>query len=443
MNQSFPKAMAIEPIEPFCATLLLPGSKSLTNRAMLLAALAEGESLLEHVLVADDARVMHQALESLGVSISVQDVESGPSVRITGTGGRLGRPDASFSIFLGNAGTATRFLTAALAMGHGRFHLHGVARMHQRPIGELVNPLRELGASIEYLEAEGCPPLEMVGRPLRGGTLAIGSTLSSQYISALMQIGPLLDGGLTLELQKPITSLPYIQMTARLMERFGVTIDHSEDFARLRINPGGYHPVRLRIEPDASAASYFWAAAALLPGSRCRIEALDSSSLQGDVGVVGVLERMGAKVHWEAQAVEVTSPDDGRLRGVDVDLSGMPDVAQTLAVVALFADGPSRFRGIGNLRVKETDRLAALENELSKLGARVIIDGDDLEIHPPGGGLQPARIATYDDHRMAMSFALAGLRSPGVVIEDPGCVSKSFPEYFEYLQRLAASPARR
>lgn len=506
---SYPDKLRIEPVSPFSVSLLLPGSKSLTNRAMLLAALAEGESVLEHVLVADDAVYMRRALEQLGVS--VRDVPGGvrvvgrasaganspqagagsaSSATVAGVGpeaqDRTGAatPDGSaIKLFLGNAGTAYRFLTAALAGGLGCFpavgqghwpevaggsggvtgqsteqlpgtlpgvgagtgaaavELDGVERMRERPIGELVAGLRALGGEIAYLGREGYPPLRVTCRRLKGGTLQLPPTQSSQFISALMQLGPYLAGGLRLCFRGPVTSRPYVWMTARLMEMFGAKVWIAEDWCELRVEEGGYQGRRLVIEPDASAASYFWAAAALVPGSRCRIEGLGEGSLQGDSRVVEVMERMGARVEREPEAVVVSSPVSGEvLRGVDVDLNDMPDMAQTLAVMALFARGPSRFRRIGNLRVKETDRLAALECELSKLGAEVVVDGDDLIVRPPEGGvegrLRPAEIATYDDHRMAMSFAVAGLRSDGVTICDPGCVSKTFPEFFDYLARL-------
>ncbi len=422
--------LPILPIASFQATLTPPGSKSLTNRALLLAALAQGPSTLTNILLADDSIRMIQALRDLGYKLDLD--EPARTLRITGTGALNPAPAAP--LFLGNAGTAFRFLTAACCLGTGRYTLDGIPRMRQRPIGQLVDPLRALGARIDYLGDEGFPPLAVHGGGLTGAKLMLQPTLSSQYISALLQIAPLLEKGLEIGFQGPITSLPYVRMTLELMRRFGARFTAAEDHSQIIVQPGAYRAGVYDIEPDASNASYFLAAAAILPGSRCTIAGLGSDSLQGDVRFAKVLADMGASARMTADSITVQGP--AALRGVDVDLNDMPDMAQTLAIVALFAQGPTTIRNIGNLRVKETDRLEALRVELSKLGAAVQVNGDDLSIQPPAGGLKPADIHTYDDHRMAMSFAVAGLRSPGVRICDPACVNKTFPDYFDHLARL-------
>jgi 3-phosphoshikimate 1-carboxyvinyltransferase len=440
------QSLAIQPISRFTASLRPPGSKSLTNRALLLAALAGGTSRLSNVLLADDSRVMFDALRKLGFSVELD--EAARSVTVHGRGGVI--PADSAELSLGNAGTAYRFLTAAVCLGKGVYTLDGVPRMRQRPIGQLVEPLRLLGAEVQCLGEEGYPPLRITADRLPGGELTLAPTLSSQYISALMQAGVCTSLGMTLRLEGEVTSLPYIIMTAELMKVFGakVTIQTFEEEADddevgdrctiVTAHPGGYRATDYNVEPDASNASYFLAAAAVIPGSVCTIEQLGTKSLQGDARFIEVLGQMGARIEATENYLRVTGPD--RLRGVDIDLNDMPDTAQTLAVVALFADGPTAIRNVGNLRVKETDRLAALRTELTKLGAKAVIEGDDLIVTGPAR-LTPAAIDTYDDHRMAMSFAIAGLRSPGVRINDPSCVNKSFPEFWDYLQRLGATPA--
>lgn len=430
-------SLAISPIGPFRATVMPPGSKSLTNRALLLAALAEGESVLTGVLFADDSRRMLEAMKALGFALHID--EPAHTVRITGQGGRF--PSRSARLNLGNAGTAYRFLTAALCLGDGTFILDGIERMRQRPVGQLVRALRAIGAKIDHLMTDDCPPLEIRGNGhLRGGRLTMPPTLSSQYISALLQIGSYCDEGFTLHFDGPVTSRPYVEMTLRLMQTFGITADVDSAFTTIKLKPGKYRATNYAIEPDASNASYFLAAAAINPGSSCTIENLGKRSLQGDVGFADVLHQMGAGLLFGGDFITVMAPPQGKmLRGIDVDLNHMPDMAQTLAIVALFAEGTTTIRNVGNLRVKETDRLAALKNELTKLGATVEIEHDDISITPPAGGkLSAAAIDTYDDHRMAMSFAVAGLRSPGVVINDPSCVNKTFPEYFNYLARLTS-----
>lgn len=430
------QSLAIQPAGRFAVTLRPPGSKSLTNRALLLAALAKGRSRLSHVLLADDSRVMLEAVRRLGFTLLFDEARR--TVEIEGGAGRM--PAAAADLFLGNAGTAFRFLTAACCLGDGPYLLDGVPRMRQRPIRQLVEPLRELGADIEYTGDDGFPPLRIRRGGFNGGTIAMPPTLSSQFISALLQVGPVCRDGITLNFDGLIISLPYVQMTLELMRHFGAEHTAAADWSSLAVNADGYRAIDYDIEPDASNASYFLAAAAVIPGATCTIEGLGNSSLQGDVGFAQVLGQMGADVEVHSDRITVTGPD--RLDGIDVNLNHMPDMAQTLAVVALFADGGTVIRDIGNLRVKETDRLAALETELTKLGATPRIEGDDLyvEIDTPGK-LKPAAIDTYDDHRMAMSFAVAGLRCEGIVINDPACVNKTFPDYWQYLDRLREASA--
>jgi 3-phosphoshikimate 1-carboxyvinyltransferase len=430
------EALAIEPIGAFQASVRPPGSKSLTNRALVLAALAAGESTLLRPLLADDTQRMLEALAALGFAPRVDG--DGQAVHLTGCGGKI--PAGQAALNLGNAGTAYRFLTAACCLGSGAYALDGIERMRQRPVAQLVDALRAIGAGIDYLGQEGFPPVRVRGAGgLRGGELAMPPTLSSQYISALLQVAPCCRHGLSIFFDGPVTSRPYVEMTLALMLGFGVEVEVDEGMSRVHVYAGQYRGRELTIEPDASNASYFLAAAAVTPGSRCTIEGLGRDSAQGDVGFAELLRLMGAGVVWESDSITVTGPARaGMLRGIDADLNAMPDMAQTLAVVALFAEGVTTIRNVGNLRLKETDRIAALQCELRKLGAAVEVDGDDILITPPAGGrVRPAVIDTYDDHRMAMSFAVVGLRVPGVVINNPGCVNKTFPGFFEYLERLA------
>ncbi len=424
----------IEPLSKFKATLRPPGSKSLTNRALLLASMAKGVSTLRDPLWADDTMRMFTSLRELGIKTKGEPGDK--QLEITGLDGFSQRDAAVLDT--GNSGITIRTLAAACALGIGRYRLDGDARMRQRPIGELVEALRKIGAVVRYDGAEGLPPIIVEGNAPHGGKLVMKPTLSSQYITALLMIGPYLQQGLTLEFQGPITSQPYVAMTLKLMQTFGVTAEVSDDWKTIAVPSGRYQKVDYAIEPDASNASYFLAAAAICPGSQCTIEGLGRSSLQGDVGFADVLHQMGAGLVFGSDFITIMSPPEGTaLQGIDIDLNHMPDMAQTLAVVALFAKGSTTIGNVGNLRVKETDRLAALQIELTKLGAKVVIEGDDLCITPAEKLTPPTQgVDTYNDHRMAMSFALVGLREPGVVINDPGCVAKTFPNYFEYLGKL-------
>jgi len=420
------------PQKPFDLTIDdLPGSKSLTNRALVLGALADGRSKLRNVLFSDDTRVMLEALGRLGFDTTADEPHR--TVEITGRAGTIPASEANLS--LGNSGTSVRFLTALCCRGTGSYVIDGVERMRQRPIGQLVEPLRMAGGRIEYLRTPGYPPLRTFDGLIRGGTLRMTELVSSQYVTALLLIAPTCPEGLTIELPDHVVSRPYIEMTIAMMRQFGVET-RRKNTTLLEVDHATYQPCDYGIEPDASNASYFLAAAAIVPGSRVTVRGIGADSVQGDAFFArDVLGPMGAAITFEGDAVTVRGVD--RLTGIDIDLAAMPDMAQTLAVVALFAEGRTVIRNIGNLRVKETDRLKALENELTRLGAQADVRGDNLHITPPADGeLTPALIRTYDDHRMAMSFAIAGLRSEGVVIHDPACVRKTFPDYFDFLARL-------
>ncbi|MEM8783278.1 MAG: 3-phosphoshikimate 1-carboxyvinyltransferase [Planctomycetota bacterium] len=434
-------SVAIQPASAFDFSIRVPGSKSLTNRALVLSALAKGESVLTGVLFADDTRVMIEGLGELGYTLAVDEDHQ----TVTVQGDKGGPPAREASVHLGNSGTSIRFLTALCCLGFGVYELDGIPRMRQRPIGELVDALEELGAEIDYLEETGYPPLEIdaEGPGVTGGHLDLGATLSSQYVSALLMAAPYFPRGLDLEFTgDEITSLPYIKMTLNLMKKFGGKWEAHRGYRAIRVSPGRYRAKPYEIEPDASNASYFLAAAAAVPASRCTIEGIGSRSLQGDAEFCDVLGRMGCHVEQHLDATVVASPATGRLRGIDVDLNDMPDMAQTLACLALLADGPTAIRNVGNLRVKETDRMEALRVELTKLGADVLVVGDDLTITPPEGGrITPAAIDTYDDHRMAMAFSVVGLAQDGVTINDPACVNKTFPDFFDRLEQLRASTA--
>jgi 3-phosphoshikimate 1-carboxyvinyltransferase len=388
---------------------------------------------------------MLEALQALGFALDIDEADE--RVTVHGQAGLIPAERAELS--LGNAGTAMRFLTAACCLGRGDFTLRGIERMHERPIGQLVEALQSLGAGIEYLQNPGYPPLRIYAAGIDGGEVYFPKAVSSQYISALLQIGPCCNHDLTLAFDAPLTSRPYVDMTIGLMHEFAGEVRESDgDEPRLTVTGGtGYQAGPFAIEPDASNAGYFLAAAALLPGARCEIAGLGAKSVQGDVWFESLLREMGVGIDLQDHAIAAWGPD--RLRGIDEDLGDMPDMAQTLAVVALFAEGPSTLRGISNLRYKETDRIQALKNELEKLGARVTLAAnDDMTITPPRDGVlrhpdgttvsaeHPAVIATYDDHRMAMSFALVGLRQAGVVIDEPQCVNKTFPGFFEQLRSL-------
>lgn len=424
----------LAPVARAAGTVRLPGSKSISNRTLLLAALAAGDTDVIELLESDDTARMLDALASLGVR---WERRAAGDYRVHGAGGAL--PVKSAALFLGNAGTALRPLTAALALGGGHYRVSGVPRMHQRPIGDLVDALRALGAELRYLEGEGYPPLEIgPGRGPIGDRVGVRGDVSSQFLSALLMALPLTGKAVAVDVIGELVSKPYVQITLELMRRFGVDVA-GEGWRRFAVPRGARYasPGRLHVEGDASSASYFLAAGAI-GGGPVRVEGVGTASIQGDVRFVEVLERMGARVRLEEGWIEVC----GRrpLRAIDVDLNHIPDAAMTAAVLALFADGPCAIRNVGTWRVKETDRLAAMATELRKVGAAVEEGTDSIRITPPAR-LQSATIDTYDDHRIAMCFSLVALGGVAVRINDPGCVNKTFPDYFQAFARLA-EPAR-
>jgi 3-phosphoshikimate 1-carboxyvinyltransferase len=418
---------------PLQGTVVVPGSKSITNRALLVAALAEGESVLAGALESDDTLYMAGALNALGVPVT-HEAEAA-TFRVQGGGGTFSVSEAE--LFVGNSGTTMRFLTAALPLGKGRYRIDGVPRMRMRPIAPLLDALNALGADAQSEMGTGCPPIVVNASGLPGGTAEMAGDLSSQYFSALLMAAPYAQDGVEVGVIGDLVSKPYLPMTVAVMTAFGVQADlDTVNWARLGVQPGQRYTGRhFQIEPDASNASYFFAAAAVT-GGRVRVEGLGRGSTQGDLAFVEVLRAMGADVSIEDDATEVQGPPNGDLRGVDLDLGPISDTAQTLAAIAPFANGPTTIRGVAHARLKETDRVAALAVELRKLGQDVEEFQDGLRIAPRP--ITPAAIRTYDDHRMAMSFAIAALRAPGIQVLDPGCVAKTFPHFFDVLD--AATP---
>ncbi|MEK6390100.1 MAG: 3-phosphoshikimate 1-carboxyvinyltransferase [Paraburkholderia tropica] len=417
-------------------TVRLPGSKSISNRVLLLAALSEGTTTITNLLDSDDTRVMLAALGTLGVALT----RDGDTCVVTGTGGAF--PVKTADLFLGNAGTAVRPLTAALAVNGGDYRVHGVPRMHERPIRDLVDGLRQIGAAIDYEQNEGYPPLRIhpaaiaVDAPIR-----VRGDVSSQFLTALLMTLPLVGqpgGASVVEIDGELISKPYIEITIKLMERFGVTVER-DGWARFTVPAAHYRsPGTIMVEGDASSASYFLAAGAL-GGGPLRVEGVGRASIQGDVGFASALMRMGANVSMGDDWIEVRGigHDHGRLEPIDMDFNLIPDAAMTIAVAALFADGPSTLRNIASWRVKETDRIAAMAIELRKVGATVEEGADYLVVTPPATLLPNAAIDTYDDHRMAMCFSLVSLGGVPVRINDPKCVAKTFPDYFDRFTALA------
>lgn len=424
-------------IEPLAAppdvSVRPPGSKSVTNRALVCAALAHGTSSLSGVLDSEDTRVMLDALQALGLSLQADHATH--SVEVTGCGGQI--PATSADLYIANSGTSVRFLTALVALAHGRFRLHGTKRMHERPIQDLLDALQQLGVRAESEAATGCPPVIVHADGLKIRRTSIRGDVSSQFLSAVLLAAPCAGGRdeqpLTIAIAGPLVSVPYVTMTLAVMRSFGAKVDTTADLNEFRIATTGYQGRSYEIEPDASAASYFWAAAAIT-GGRIRVEGLGPNSLQGDVAFCDVLAKMGCRVTSDSSGTTVKG---GTLHGVDVDMNAISDTVQTLGAVALFADGPTTIRNVGHIRHKETDRIGSLATELRKLGAQVEEAADGLRIVP--GPLCAATIDTYDDHRMAMSLALVGLKQPGVVINDPDCVGKTYPRFWQDLARLRGS----
>lgn len=410
--------------------ITVPGSKSITNRALVLAALASGRSRLRGALVAEDTLVMRQALTDLGFEIH----GDGEQLEVTGRGGVV--PSGGGRLDLRLSGTSIRFLTALVALGEGSFELDGNRRMRERPLGHLLEALNQLGARAYSLAGNDCPPVRVEASGLAGGEVTVAGDLSSQFLSALLMTAPYARQRTRITVSGELQSKPFIDMTLALMERFGVGVGR-EEYLRFDVPGGRYQSQDLRIEGDAMAAGYFWAAAAVT-GGRARVANVGSASLQGDRRLADVLAMMGCSLEWDSGWSEVAGPVSGRLRGGTFDLNDMPDQAQTLAVVALFADSPVEILNVGNLRIKETDRLRALASELRKFGAGVDERSDSLLVRPPER-LRAAAVETYGDHRMAMAFAVAGLAVPGTEIVDPGCVEKTYPAFFDDLNESVAA----
>ncbi|ERN19289.1 hypothetical protein AMTRI_Chr09g43250 [Amborella trichopoda] len=437
--------LVLEPIKEISGTVNLPGSKSLSNRVLLLAALSQGTTVVENLLNSEDVHYMLGALRTLGLNVEADAVNKRAIVEGSGGHFPVGKDSTEeVQLFLGNAGTAMRPLTAAVvaAGGNARYVLDGVPRMRERPIGDLVSGLKQLGADIGCVFNTDCPPVYVNGKGgLPGGKVTLSGSVSSQYLTALLMAAPLALGDVEIVMADKLVSVPYVDMTLKLMERFGVTVEHSGSWDRFLIRGGQLYksPGNAYVEGDASSASYFLAGAAVTGGT-VTVEGCGTSSLQGDVRFAEVLEKMGAKVSWTENTVTVTGPPmdpskKKRLRGIDVNMNKMPDVAMTLAVVALYADGPTAIRDVGTWRVKETERMIAICTELRKLGATVE-EGSDYCIITPPERLNVTAIDTYDDHRMAMAFSLAACADVPVTIRDPGCTRKTFPDYFEVLQRF-------
>ncbi|HEY7658580.1 MAG TPA: 3-phosphoshikimate 1-carboxyvinyltransferase [Burkholderiales bacterium] len=438
-----PGHLDLAPIRSVRGTVKLPGSKSISNRILLLAALAWGETRIRDLLESEDTQVMLEALRALGVPCTD---EGGRALRVRGAGGAF--PVKKAELYLGNAGTAFRPLAAVLALCAGEYRLSGTPRMHQRPIADLVDALRGLGASIDYLQREGFPPLAIHPAAITpGGRVAVRGDVSSQFVTGLLIALPLTGVRTVLAVEGELVSKPYVELTLSTLRRFGIEVER-KDWTTFTIPAGARYasPGEVYVEGDASSASYFLAAGAisgLTGGGPVRVEGVGRASMQGDVCFTETLERMGAAIamgeNWIEAGARPETARRGKLVAIDGDFNDMPDAAMTAAVAALFAEGTSTLRNIGSWRVKETDRIAAMAAELRKLGATVEEGPDYLKITPPSGSrLTPhAVIDTYDDHRMAMCFSLAALGGVAVRINDPRCVAKTFPEYFEVLASVS------
>jgi 3-phosphoshikimate 1-carboxyvinyltransferase len=432
MAINLPDPLVITPLTKVPRTVVrVPGSKSFTNRAFPIAALARGPSKLTGVLDSEDTHLMREALVKLGIP-----VEYDPAARtatIDGRGGHL--PNHEVDLFLGNSGTSMRFLTALVALGNGRYRLDGIDRMRQRPMNDLLAAMKDLGVDIRSETDNGCPPIVVQATGLKGGSVKIRGDISSQFLSGLMIVAPLTAQGLTIEVEGELVSKPYVDMTLATMTAFDAEFDR-EGYQRFRFSGlssgfGGYVGSEYAIEPDASAASYFFAAAAIMQG-RVTVEGLGTYSRQGDLQFVNALERMGCSVDMKPAQTTVFG---GKIHGIDIDMNDISDTVPTLAAVACFAEGPTTIRHVAHIRHKETDRISALVNEIRKTGCPVDEFEDGLTIHPPLR--HGATFDTYNDHRMAMSLALLGLRQSGIAIRDPGCTAKTYPGYFADLARLA------
>jgi len=438
-------SLTVTPIKSLDGIVTLPGSKSLSNRCLLLAALSEGETRVENLLESDDIRYMLEALDSLGVPVE-RDADDDTTVTVNGRGGPINSPlaeEETLDLFLGNAGTAMRPLAAALCMGKGKFVLDGVPRMRERPIADLVDGMQQLGADTTCVEETGCPPVTINAKGLKEGKASISGKMSSQFLSSMLMASPVADGDITISIKDELISAPYVSLTIGLMKKFGVNVQIDGEMAgtpsfSIPASEKYTSPGSILVEGDASSASYFIAGAAITGGT-VTFRGCGSESVQGDVAFADVMEKMGAKVTWAPDSITVTRDPDVKLQGVDVDCDNIPDAAMTLAVAALFAEGPTTIRNVYSWRLKETERMKAIVAECTKLGATVEEFRDYCIIHPPKDNKinDNVLIETYDDHRMAMTFALAACGGVNVNIHDPGCTAKTFPTYFEVLESIA------
>lgn len=414
---------------PVRAAVEIPGSKSITNRALLLAALSDGPVQLENLLMSDDGRHFLQCLQELGFKTETE--LAGKRVRIWGKGGKI--PKSNATINVGSAGTAARFLTAVLALSEGEFLVEASDQMKARPMKSLLESLMELGARFEYLEQPGCLPYRIIGAGQRGGKVKVSGNISSQFLSALLLAGGINSDGLELELVGELVAKPFVRMTLKMMADFGVRVEWKDE-ANFYISKGQSYRARdYQIEPDLSNACYFWSLA-VLTGGRILVQGSSRDSLQGDVGFLKVLEQLGAKVEETEAGILVNGPEGGRYPGIQVDLGDMPDQALTLAVLAPFAESDTLIQNIGLIRHHESNRLEALITELARVGIGAEAVGDGVLIHP--GTVQAGTIETYDDHRMAMAFSLLGVRASGIEIKNPECTAKTFGEYFQVFEQV-------
>ncbi|MGR2766900.1 3-phosphoshikimate 1-carboxyvinyltransferase [Photobacterium ganghwense] len=424
------ESLTLQPINKINGTVNLPGSKSVSNRALLLAALANGTTRLTNLLDSDDIRHMLNALSLLGVNYQLSDDKT--VCEVTGVGGAF-HSAQPLELFLGNAGTAMRPLAAALCLGQGEYILTGEPRMKERPIGHLVDALRSAGADITYLENDGFPPLNITGTGLKGGRVEIDGSISSQFLTAFLMAAPLAEADTEIRIIGDLVSKPYIDITLHIMAQFGVNVENQNYQAFIVKGGQSYQsPGEFLVEGDASSASYFLAAAAIR-GGEVKVTGIGKKSIQGDVQFADALAAMGADIEWGDDYVIARK---GELKAIDMDFNHIPDAAMTIATAALFAEGTTVIRNVYNWRVKETDRLSAMATELRKVGAEVEEGEDFITITPPAQ-LQHAAIDTYDDHRIAMCFSLVALSDTPVTINDPKCTSKTFPDYFDKLAILS------
>ncbi len=424
------ESLTLQPISKIDGVINLPGSKSLSNRALLLAALAEGTTTITNLLDSEDIQHMLNALTKLGVAYDLSEDKT--VCTVVGNGGGLNY-DGAVELFLGNAGTAMRPLCAALCLGSGEFDLTGEPRMSERPIDALVDTLRQTGCEIEYLTVEGFPPLRIKANGIAGGEVSIDGSISSQFLTAILMAAPLAKSDTRITIIGELVSKPYIDITLHIMKQFGIEVENDDyKIFKVKGNSNYTTPGRFLVEGDASSASYFLAAGAI-KGGRVKVTGIGKGSIQGDTQFAQVLEDMGAKIEWGDDYISV---EKGELIGIDQDMNHIPDAAMTIATAALFAKGPTSIRNVYNWRVKETDRLFAMATELRKLGVEVE-EGEDYITVTPAEKLQHATIDTYNDHRIAMCFSLVALSDTAVTINDPGCTAKTFPDYFEKLETIS------